>query len=164
MKLIKLGLISLLVFFLMVFIMSLLIPSHVRISRAINITAQKDSIRSFVTDLRKWENWNVLIMNPEVTGKQYSDGQFNSDQLQVIRQSVTGDTMTFSWKQHNGRSGNGGFTFHMSNNITVAQWYFDFHLKWYPWEKFSSLLLENQVGPPMEKSLANLRDLMEKKQ
>jgi hypothetical protein len=47
------------------------------------------------------------------------------------------------------------------NTVTV-QWYMDFHLRWYPWEKFSSLLLEKRYGPVMEKGLGNLRALLEK--
>jgi hypothetical protein len=164
MRVVKLGLLSLLAFFLLVFFMSLLMPSHIRISRAINIAAQKDSIKLLVTDLTQWQHWNVLVMSPEVTGKHYTDSSFTSDQLQVIKQSLVADTMKFTWKQHNGRTGSGGFFWHMTNNITVTQWYFDFHLGWYPWEKFSSLLFESQLGPPMEKSLANLKDSLEKKQ
>jgi len=38
----------------------------------------------------------------------------------------------------------------------------DFHLKWYPWEKFSSMLLENRYGPMMEQGLAKLKKVVEK--
>jgi hypothetical protein len=33
----------------------------------------------------------------------------------------------------------------------------DFKLRWYPWEKFSSLLLEKRYGPVMEQGLAKLK-------
>jgi hypothetical protein len=58
MRFIKLALISLVVLFLLVLGMSLLIPSHVRISRAINITAPKDSLVLQLSDLRNWKQWN----------------------------------------------------------------------------------------------------------
>jgi hypothetical protein len=38
----------------------------------------------------------------------------------------------------------------------------DFRLRWYPWEKFSSLLLEKRYGPMLENGLDNLKKLMEK--
>jgi hypothetical protein len=37
----------------------------------------------------------------------------------------------------------------------------DFHLRWYPWEKFASLLLEKSYGPRMEQGLATLKRLVE---
>jgi hypothetical protein len=43
-----------------------------------------------------------------------------------------------------------------------VQWYFDFVFRWYPWEKFSSIVYDKQLGPAMEKSLNNLKDLIEK--
>jgi hypothetical protein len=44
----------------------------------------------------------------------------------------------------------------------VLQWYFDIKLRWYPWEKFGSIVFDKQLGPPMEKSLGNLKKLLEK--
>ena len=44
----------------------------------------------------------------------------------------------------------------------TLQWYMDFHLHWYPWEKFSSLMLEKQFGPDMESGLENLKSLLER--
>ena len=44
---------------------------------------------------------------------------------------------------------------------TTLQWYMDFHLRWYPWEKFRSLLFEPTYGPRMEKGLNNIKKLVE---
>ena len=43
----------------------------------------------------------------------------------------------------------------------VVQWYMDFHLRWYPWEKFSTLLLEKSYGPRMEKGLSDLKRIVD---
>jgi hypothetical protein len=163
MKLLKLGLISLVIMFLLVLGISFLFPSHIRISRAVNINIPKDSALILVANMRTWENWNEFTINPSVTSKKYTDNSFTSDQLQVMRQEVRGDTVTISWKQHTGRTTEGGFTFYSTGSVTVVQWYFDFHLHWYPWEKFSSLLFESQLGVPMEKSLNKLKDYLEPK-
>jgi hypothetical protein len=48
------------------------------------------------------------------------------------------------------------------SDTTVVQWYFDFRLKWYPWEKFGSIVFDQQLGPSMESSLENLRINFEK--
>jgi hypothetical protein len=34
-------------------------------------------------------------------------------------------------------------------------------LKWYPWEKFASIIFDRQLGPYMERSLGNLKKLAE---
>jgi hypothetical protein len=49
-----------------------------------------------------------------------------------------------------------------NGSVTTVQWYFDFVFRWYPWEKFSSIVYDKQLGPAMEKSLNNLKDLIEK--
>jgi hypothetical protein len=46
-------------------------------------------------------------------------------------------------------------------NIYTVQWYMDFHLGWWPWDKFSGLLLEKRNGPAMEKGLDKLKKIME---
>ncbi len=48
-----------------------------------------------------------------------------------------------------------------SKDSVVLQWYMDFHLRWYPWEKFSSLVLEGSYGSKMEQGLSNLRKLLQ---
>ena len=44
---------------------------------------------------------------------------------------------------------------------TTLQWYMDFHLRWYPWEKMASLLFEQSYGPKMEQGLNNIKNLVE---
>ena len=47
------------------------------------------------------------------------------------------------------------------NSVTV-QWYMEFHLRWYPWEKFSSFMFERVYGPQIQQGLDNLKALLEK--
>jgi hypothetical protein len=48
-----------------------------------------------------------------------------------------------------------------SNSVTI-QWYMDFHLRWYPWEKFSSFMFEKVYHPQLQQGLDNLKRLLEK--
>jgi len=48
------------------------------------------------------------------------------------------------------------------DSTVTVQWYMDFTLRWYPWEKFSSILFEKQYGPQMEQGLARLKNLLER--
>src|SRR5262249_32128501 len=52
------------------------------------------------------------------------------------------------------------FAYPAGDSVTV-HWYMDFHLRWYPWEKFSSLLLESSYGSKMEHGLFNLKKLLQ---
>ena len=162
MRFIKLALISLVVLSLLVLGMSLLIPSHVRISRAINITAPKDSLVLQLSDLRNWKEWNALVNNADMTNSSYSNNTVTSDKVQVLLKEVKADTIFTQWNQAGGREIASGFTLHVQDNTAVVQWYFDFKLKWYPWEKFGSIIFDKQLGPPMEYSLATLKKLLEK--
>lgn len=57
MKLIKLAILSFVFLFLVVFGISLFIPSHIRISRAVNIKSSADSVLNQISDMNKWKEW-----------------------------------------------------------------------------------------------------------
>ena len=48
------------------------------------------------------------------------------------------------------------------NNSVTVQWYMRFHLRWYPWEKFSSFMFERVYGPQIQQGLDSLKSLLEK--
>ena len=50
---------------------------------------------------------------------------------------------------------------HQEGDSSTLQWYMDFKLRWYPWEKFKSLFFENIYGFQMERGLENLKQLSE---
>jgi hypothetical protein len=144
MRIVKLGIISIIVFSLLLVAFSLLIPSHVRISRAVNITAPRQTVYANVESQDKWKEWNELA----------------NEKIDVSILSRQPDLIQTAWK-YSDKSVNSSFRFEESANITVVQWYFDFHLRWYPWEKFGSITFDKQFGPVMERSLNNLKKLVE---
>jgi hypothetical protein len=144
MRIIKLGVISFIVFFILLFLMSLLIPSHIRVSRAINIETPKATIAPYLSDIKNWPKWNEL----------------NVDSIEVRILKADLDSVNMRWR-YKDRTIHSSLVMHESAGITVVQWYFDFHLKWYPWEKFGSITFDKQFGKPMENSLNNLKKLIE---
>jgi hypothetical protein len=54
---------------------------------------------------------------------------------------------------------NGWKIYHTAPDSLTLQWYMDFHLRWYPWEKLGSLFYENTYGVMMEQGLTNLKRL-----
>ncbi len=167
MQLIKLGIISLVAFALLITGISLFFPSHVRISRAVEIKAEKDSVWSLIKDPAGWNRWypGADSMTPLVTDGKISGIGPDSTQGWMI-DAVTDSSVTaraVGSSSHKRETGWNYFPGYKPGSFTI-QWYMDFHLKWYPWEKFSSLLLDKRFGTMMEKGLDNLRKLAEKQQ
>jgi Polyketide cyclase / dehydrase and lipid transport len=166
MRIIKLGLISLVMFALLVTGISLFIPSHIRISKAIDITANKDSAWQQITNASNWKNWypGADSLPPLlIDGKIKGIGTDSTQGLMLV--NSTDSSVTAENVGPGSRSAESGWNIYpgYTPSAITIQWYMDFYLKWYPWEKFSSLLLENRYGPLMEKGLENLKEYCEKK-
>lgn len=76
MRLLKLSLISIAIFAVLLILFSLLFPSKVRISRAINIAQPMEKINREIRYLNHWRFWNQMIMNDESPNKVYADSFF----------------------------------------------------------------------------------------
>ena len=146
MRIIKLALISFIFFAVMITMISLFFPSHVRISKAIDINAQKDAVLMEVKEVSNWKHWypGADSILPKVSFNHVSDSLIEFSQVprameafRVIQTERPG--------------------------TTTVQWYMDVHLRWYPWEKFSSIMLEKRYGPFMEKGLGSLKSYVERK-
>ena len=160
MKFIRLFIISVVVFFLIVTGFSLFIPSQVRISRATNIAPGNDSVLAQICDLSQWKNWhpqleNVVLKDMQLAGGVVKKANANGTQLTVIK--CTADEVTVQM-QKGAKPINNNWVLikHGPNDSLTLQNYIDFHFGWYPWEKFSSLMLEGSYGPVMEQGLRRL--------
>ena len=161
MRALKLLLISVVVIFLILTAFSLLLPSHVRVSRAINITDAPQSITPYIADLRKWGQWNKILADSSITVTSVDSSGIKTNRFDIALLTVEPDSISTSWKQPNGKEFTGNFSLTTTENVTVVQWYFDFHLRWYPWEKFASIIYDDRMGPGMENSLSQLKGLVE---
>jgi len=163
MRFVKLGLISAVVLFGIILLISLLLPSHIRISRAIDIDAPADKIYPILADTKQWEKWNEYI---RVYHNRIAEtDMLKADEIAIFITSKKDNLVTADWQQPSGNKFGSGFAI-ISNHTghATVQWYFDFHVKWYPWEKFQSIVYDQQLGPIMEKSLAGLKRIAEKAQ
>ena len=157
---IKLGVISVIALFLLLSVFSALLPAHVRISRAVSIAAPPARVTAFLGNCTRWQQWNAYIQS--LPDKSVTINSIQSKQLTVtITSSDTSATKT-SWRQANGKVFPGVFSLTAQGPFTVVQWYFDFHFRWYPWEKLSSIVYDKQLGPMMQESLDNLKQQSEK--
>lgn len=152
MKVIKLFLISVVFLFLIVTGVSLMIPPHVRISKAVNISAEKDSIFALIIDTVNWKQWHPAFMPNDSVSK--------FPVVNITKQSKNDSEIVMHLQQQNKPEVINGWRIyhHPDMDSLTLQWYMDFHLKWYPWQKFGSLFYENTYGVLMEKGLDNLKN------
>jgi hypothetical protein len=165
MRFLKLAVISVVALSGIILLISLLLPSHVRISRAIDINASGEKIYPLLSDIKQWEKWNEYV-------RAYHNRIAETDMLKAdeIAIFITGNKkslVTADWQQPSGTKFGSGFAIIGVNSThshasTTVQWYFDFHINWYPWEKFQSIVYDQQLGPVMEKSLTNLKRMAER--
>jgi hypothetical protein len=168
MRFIKLALIGIFVFFVILTGITWLLPSEQRVSRAINIGAPARKVVQTVGDLSTWRRWNRFVggaglSHVQISSPSTDSGAFlSSDQLELYVLYSGADSMTIRWDQVKGKSFYGGFRFlQLSPDSLTVQCWFDFHLRWYPWEKLSSLVYDQQLGPVMEESLTGLKRYVE---
>jgi hypothetical protein len=155
-RLVKLAFISVVLLFIVVTAISFLIPSHIRISKAINIHGEKDSLLALVGDTSNWKRWHPAFMPndsarsfPTVNIVQKSE---NDSEVVMHLQQADKPQVVNGWKVYG----------HPEIDSLTLQWYMDFHLKWYPWRKFGALFYENTYGVMMQEGLGNIKQLVEK--
>jgi len=164
MRLIKLGILSFVFLFLLVTVISLFIPSQLRISKAVNIQTDFGSLYNQISALKNWQNWHPALKKLPADEFTFSPDHhmlIRNDQLKII--DSTKNEIVTELTKSNGRpiiSRLKIIAYQHSDSLTL-QWYFDFKLRWYPWEKFRSLFYENIYGVQMEQGLANLKELLE---
>ncbi len=156
MRLVKLLLISFLVLASIITAISLLFPSKVVVSRAIEITAPKEKIAYYVSDLNHWNAWMTEWKENKVTIKG-NTAYISTQTSQLVQQ--TDSSARFNWVA----TGQPPYDvliewLPLSKDLYVIHWSFTQHVHWYPWEKFQTLLNEKLLGYKMENELANLKE------
>ena len=149
-RIVKLALVSFVLIFLLVTAISLLIPSHIRISKAVNVKADKDSLRQLILDTAQWKRWHPAFMEGAQRKNLQLKRTLESDSLIKVEMGVRGQRQVLNaWQL---------YEYSRTDSLTI-QWYMDFHLKWYPWQKFGALFYEGTYGAMMEQGLGNIRQI-----
>jgi hypothetical protein len=165
MRFIKLGLLSVLFLFLLMFAISLLMPSAITVSRVVEINAPADSVYRMMNDLSKWKFWiqNYDSSKASVTSNTAGkDAQIKLDNTTVAIVETSRENIKTVWRVGNSAPLPADFNItSQSPSLTTLQWRFNQKLKWYPWEKFSAIFSEKALAPSMEKSLDNLKKYLE---
>lgn len=169
MRMVKFAALGLIVLFAVLTALSLLLPSTIRVSRVVNVPAsRRPQVYQAVSDLQAWKGWNNFVYGASLTHVRYSSpaggpGAFmQSDQLRIDESQADSAGVKLNWEMLNGRHFAGGFQFlSLNQDSLTVQWWFDFHFRWYPWEKLSVFVYDRKLGPVMEESLGSLQRFVE---
>ncbi|MBH2003744.1 MAG: hypothetical protein I8H66_03565 [Sphingobacteriia bacterium] len=161
MRFIKLGLISVVVLMALAAAFSLVIPSTIIVSRAVDIQSYKQPVYQLVSNLNQWRNW-VEGMNSNAVIIYNADSAKLGHSMVVISRR-TDSTVISNWT--NAGAADQLSTIRLiadsSNKVVVVQWQFVQQVKWYPWEKISSMMNDKIIGTMIEKNLATLKQVAE---
>lgn len=162
MRLLKLAILSFILLFILITIISLFIPANIRISKATNIAADDTVIFKSIGYLSSWKFWHPALKN--LNEKDFSvsnDSMVSVLGTTIALQNKSDSVILTSISRENGRPLTSGFNLlkHPESDSSTLQWYMDFNLRWYPWEKFKSLFYESIYGVQMEEGLSNLKQL-----
>jgi ribosome-associated toxin RatA of RatAB toxin-antitoxin module len=149
---------------------SLLIPSHVRISRAADIQATAAEVWQQVDDLQSWKEWNPFFNQLSIGEIEYPDTSHGAPPAMKIKETliqlkeIKADERIFVMLTKGKKPVINGWKFikNSGSDSATLQWYIEFNLRWYPWEKFASLLFEKSYGIQMELGLSNIKKIVEK--
>ncbi len=175
MRLFKNILIGLLVLSSIIFLISLLFPSTVTVTREITIKASVSAVHQQMIYPQNWKNWYPKLQENSVNIKQ------------ALATIAPGSPALFEWHSVNGKKYELKITqldslmfetVFSSNNQTIMQnrfllsgeqggkvtrlqWKSLMSLGWMPCQKFSGIFTEKMIAPKMESSLNNLKVYIE---
>jgi hypothetical protein len=169
MRILKLALISAVVFFVILIFLFALFPSQISVSRIQSIHTSKETAAKAVANLDTWSSWNHFVSDSFLNHISISvppsgmGAWLRSDQLTVRINRIHEDSVFSVWNTQNGKTFQATFNFVSQDSANVfIQWNYQFHVAWYPWEKLGAMFYEKQLGPVMEKSLVDLKSYLEK--
>ncbi|XVJ64785.1 MAG: hypothetical protein HEQ40_00925 [Lacibacter sp.] len=179
MRLVKMFLFVITGLAIMLTMIGLVIPSSVKISRGIIVDADSVKVYQQLSDVKEWGQWmpwvtadeGALVQTSPVTN---APGTFfkwnglnknNSGTITLLSLSPNLITTKYELKEMN--DSEGGFRIRtLPNNLSQCevQWFMEYKLKWYPWERFYGIFLDHIIGSSFDKGLQELKNYLEKNQ
>lgn len=161
MRFIRLIVISFVLLFALASLMGALLPAHVLVSRAVNIAAHPDTIKGMVSEIQQWKHWLEGMNDPSVRIQSSTSAQIGKTAVTIL--AVTDTTIVSEWKGQSGPPQTSTIRIYPQpqRGVTIVQWQFEQHLRWYPWERIGSIMNDKIMGPMMEKNLEKLKRYLE---
>ena len=176
MRLIKMFLFVLLGLFAVITIIGLLIPSSVKISRGIIVTADSSKVYAELSDVKNWNKWlpwitadsGAVVQLSAVTNQpgsyfRWKGMKVNSAGTITIQAMNPGEILLLHELKDMNKA-EGGFRIRSTgknNDVTEVLWYMEYKLKWYPWERFFGIFTDRIIGSAFDKGLEQFKNYIE---
>lgn len=172
MKIIKGFLIVVTGFFVLITLISLLIPSTVVTVKSVSIHASQDKILTAIKDLDEWKKWhpifqqeaaNIFISRPTDVVNAKASWMQNGKENSIIITNLFAQGIQFNVN----RTGENPVETSLAAlpvqepNTLQVEWKAVTKLKWYPWEKFGGIFISEMTGPGYEQALNSLKKYIE---
>jgi hypothetical protein len=174
MRFIKPFIIGIVGLFIVITLLSLLIPSKIKVSRAIVIAAPTGKILAQITDLKNWKNWQPLFKSdsatitfssPSAASNAYCDINYNNTVTHLQVTSIDSSSIHFllTAPGEDPIENEISITPVIEHDQVEVEWKALTILPWYPWEKFYGIFIDKITGSGYESSLEGLKDYIESK-
>jgi hypothetical protein len=174
MRLIKPFIIGIAGLFIVVTLLSLLIPSKIKVSRATVINAPANKIAAQITELKNWKNWQPLFKSdmatirfslPSNTTNSYCDITYNNKVTHLQITSIDSSSIRFllTAQGEDPIENEISITPVIEKGQVQVEWKALTLLPWYPWEKFYGIFIDKITGSGYESSLEGLKEYIESK-
>lgn len=165
-RLVKGFIIALAGLFVFMTLLSLFIPSRIRISRGVLIHAQPALAYAQVSELSNWKNWQPVFKKDPAGIRINGDTAYWQTGNRENALFVTGRTANTVSAMLERKGENA-----MINTLRVlpladstqvqVEWNAEIRLKWYPWEKLYGIFIEKMSGQGYENALNGLKEYCE---
>ena len=164
--------------FAVVTIIGLFIPSSVKISRGIIISADSVTVHHELSDVKSWHQWmpwitsdsGAIVQLSPITDQPGSffkwKGLSNQSSGTLTLQQINPDVIHVLYQLKDMNDAEGGFRLRSTGAVkqeTEVQWFMEYKLRWYPWERFYGIFLDKIIAPAFDKGLEQLKALIEEK-
>jgi hypothetical protein len=174
MRLLKGFIITVAGLFVVITLLSLLMPSTVMTARSVTVQAPQQKIYEQVADLNNWKNWHpvfkggpagMVISTPAAGKGAYAEWETNNkkNRLEITGVSANAVWLTLKRPGKNDVVNQISFTPFEADNSIQVEWMALTKLKWYPWEKFSGILIDKITGPGYDTALKELKAYTERR-
>ncbi|UEG49950.1 SRPBCC family protein [Ferruginibacter lapsinanis] len=147
-------------------LLSLLIPSSVKVSRTVIVNDTVSKVYAQVSDFHNWNNWHPMFVSKDVSVNFLNNGcdvVYNNKTTHLIFQSADSTSIKFLLKAEGENDISNEIIVQSvpQQKVTQVEWRAVTKLHWYPWEKFYAIFIDKMTGPGYEAALNGLKTFME---
>ena len=158
--------------FVVITLMSLLIPSTVVTVKSVSIHASQEKILAAIKDLDEWKKWHpifqqeaatIFISRPTDVVNAKASWVQNGKENNITIINILPQSLQFNVNRKGEKPVETSLIaipMQEPNTISV-EWKAVTKLKWYPWEKFGGIFVSEMTGPGYEQALNSLKKYIE---